>query len=313
MSLNIDMRKVRNIIICSLLMALVAVGCDRFEGDTEVPSYIKVDAVVVEDNPSDSWSPDKGFFSSNVDAVNIIIWKSGDTAETNLGTFQLPCKVPVLRSGVIDRMRIVPVVKQDGVAGKRISYPYYEPINFTDVTLATDSVTDFDTLRTRYISKSLMKVLWQEFFEPGPGEITFDSTVKRCYSLDTVPQGNGGYGCGVVRVPEGATYVRFATDTTYTINDPQAIVYLEMDYWSDFDFSVELKNPSYQDGPVELYSHMTIYGKPERGWQKIYINIGALWSKRFNHYPHIRPHFTILNDEGKSGNLFIDNVKLVVL
>ena len=51
-------------------MALVAVGCDRFEGDTEVPSYIKVDAVVVEDNPSDSWSPDKGFFSSNVDAVN---------------------------------------------------------------------------------------------------------------------------------------------------------------------------------------------------------------------------------------------------
>lgn len=294
-------------------MAFVAVGCDRFEGDVMAPSYLKIDAILIEDNPADSWSQDTGFFSSDVDAVNIIIWKSGDTAETNLGTFQLPCKVPVLRDGSIDKMRIVPVVKQDGVAGKRITYPYYQPINLTDVKLTIDSITDLGTLSTRYISKSAMKVVWQEFFEPGPGDISLDTNVKRCYSLDTVQPVYGGYGCGVVRVKEGTTYVRFATDTTYKITDPLAVLYLEMDYWSDLDISVELKNPTYQSGPVELQSHMTIYGKPEKGWKKIYINIGALWSQYFNHYPEIRPHFTILNSSGKAGNVFIDNIKLITM
>ena len=306
------MTRIKKILFVSLLMAFVAVSCDRFEGDVTVPSYIKVDAILVEDNPSDSWSQDKGFFSSDIDAVNIVIWQSGDTAETELGTFQLPCKVPVLRNGVIDKIRFVPVVKQDGVAGKRISYPYYEPINLTNVVLTADSVIDFDTLRTRYVSKSAMTVIWQEFFEPGPGEITLDSTVQRCYSLDTVPPVYGGYGCGVIRVPEGTTSLRFATDTTYNVSNPLSILYLEMDYWSDLDISVELKNPAYSGGLVQLKSHMVIYGKPERGWHKIYINLGALWSQEFNHYPDIRPHFTILNNSGKAGNVFIDNIKLNV-
>lgn len=294
------------------MAAIAVVSCDRYEGGVEVPSYLKVTAIVVEDNPADSWSQDTGFFSCDIDAVNVIIWKSGDTAETNLGTFQLPCKIPVLRNGVIDKMRLVPVVKQDGIAGKRITYPYYEPINLTNVVLAEDSVTDLGTLRTRYISKNTMKVLWQEFFEPAPGgSTTLDSAVKICYSLDTVPPVFGGFGCGKVHVPAGTKSVRFCTDTTYNITDPQSILYLEMDYWSDFDFSVELKNPTYQDGPVQIIPHMTIYGKPERGWQKIYINIGAIWSNACNHYPNIRPHFTILNDEGREGNLFIDNIKLI--
>ncbi|MBP5190619.1 MAG: hypothetical protein J6031_06860 [Bacteroidales bacterium] len=298
--------------ICLSLAALAA-SCDRFDGDTMVPSYIKIDAINVVDNPSDSWSQETGFFSSDIDAVNIVIWKKGDTAETTIGTFQLPCKVPVLRSGLIDYVLITPAVKQDGISGKRISYPFYQVIRLDSVTLVADSVIDFGTLQTKYISKTQMKVLWKEMFEPGPGELTLDSTVLRCYSLDTVRASYGDYGCGVVRVPAGTTSVAFATDTTYTINDPQATLYLEMDYWSDFDFSIELKNPSYQQGPVNLVSHMVIFGKPEKGWQKIYINIGSTWSQHFNHYPDIRPHFTILNNEGRPGNLFIDNIKLIVM
>lgn len=308
-----NMRLNKPFILCCLAVALLAVACDRFDGDTTIPSYIKIDAFDVVDNPADSWSQERGFFSSDIDAVNIVMWKAGDTAETNLGTFQLPCKVPVLRQGLIDYFRITPVVKQDGIASKRISYPYLETLTFDSVTLVAESVYDFGTLHTRYIPKSKMKVLWKELFEPGPGDITLDSTVSRCYSLDTVMPTYGDYGCGVVRVPAGTTSVAFATDTTYNITDPQAILYLEMDYWSDFDFGVELNNPTYRDGPVTLYQHMTIYGKPERGWQKIYINIGSLWSQSFNHYPDIRPHFTILNNEGRPGNLYIDNIKLIVM
>ena len=291
-------------------MLLAVVGCDKFEGDVTAPSYLKIDSIKVVDNPSDSWSQDLGFFSSDIDAVNVTIWVKGDTAETNLGMYDLPAKIPVLRNGIITKVQLAPVVKQDGIAGKRIFYPYYNQITLNDVRLQTDSVTDLGSLQTTYISRNTMRVLWREFFEPGPNSVSLDTVVERCYATDTVCN---GYGCGVIRVAQGVKEVNFWSDTTFTINDPQAILYLEMDVWSDVDFSVGLDSPKYAGGLNQIRSHMTIYGKPEKGWRKMYINIGALWSKTYNHYSSIRPYFTILNNSGKPGNLFLDNIKLIVM
>ena len=297
-------------LVLPVLMMAAIVSCDRFEGSETMPSWLKIDAINVVDNPGNSWSQEPGFFSSQIDAVQVDIWVSGDTAETNLGTFQLPCKIPVLRKGLIDRVRVTPVVKQDGIAGKRIYYPYYDYITFDSVRFQTDSVTDLGTLQTHYVSQTLMRVAWQEFFEPGPSEISIDTSMVRVFATDTVCS---GYSCGAVRIKPNQTNVSFWADTTFTVTDPQAIIYLEMDYWSDFDFSVGLNNPKYDGGPNVITSHMTIYGKPEKGWQKIYVNIGALWSKEYYHYKYIRPFFTIFNPDGKSGNLYIDNLKVVVL
>lgn len=296
-------------ILLAIPILLSLAACDKYDGDTHHPSYLQINAFTVEDTPGDSWSQDDGFFTSDIDAVNVTFYVAGDTAETLLGTFQLPCRIPVLREGVLDYVRIVPVVKQDGIAGKRIAYPFYKTITLDSVIMKRDSVTDLGNMVTRYISRNTMRVAWQEFFEP-PAEITLDSVVLRCTSPDTV---RSGYGCGVIRVPQGTTSVSFGYDTTINIPDPSAIVYLEMDYWSDIDFTVGLNNPISQGGANMLYSHETLYGKPQQGWAKIYINIGSLWSKTYLHYPNIRPYFTILNDDGKAGNLFLDNIKLIVM
>lgn len=292
----------------SILILLAA--CDRFEGDVTEPSFLKINDIIIVDNPSDSWSYEDGFFTSDVDAVNVVIYVDGDTAETNLGTFQLPCEIPVLRNGNIDRVIINPIVRQDGIAGKRIFYPYYEPITLTNITLNTDMTTDLGTLTTRYIPKGQMFVPWSDFFEPPITDFSLDSVVVPCINTDTACS---GYGCGVVHVSKDQSSVSFGTDTTYQISDPSAYVYLEMEYWSNLDFSIGLNNPSYVGGPNKIKSHMTIYGKPEKGWQKIYINLGALWTKEYNSYEFIRPYFTILNESGKGGDLFIDNIKLVVI
>ncbi len=294
-----------------LLVSVVLCGaCDRFDGDVTVPAYLKIDAMTVVDDPSDSWSQESGFFTNLIDAVSITIFQDGDTAEMDLGTFQLPCKVPVLRKGKLSRLRITPVVKQDGIAGKRIYYPYYEKVRLTDVPVAADSVTDLGILQTKYIPRGRMIVKWQEFFEPGPGDVSLDTVVTRCFATDTVLS---GYGCGVIRIGEDQTSLSFWKDSTINLTDPQYYVYIEMDYWSDHDFSIGLYNPSTSGGQNYLKSHMTIYGKPEKGWQKIYINIGALWAKEYFYYPDIRPYFTILNSGGTKGNLYLDNIKLVVM
>lgn len=291
------------------MMSLMA-GCDRYEGDVTAPSFLKINAVTIEDDPGDSWSYEEGFFTSNVDAVNVVLYVKGDTAETNLGTFQLPCEIPVLRNGNIDRIIVNPVVKQDGIAGKRIYYPFYNPITLNDITLNTGETTDLGNLTTRYIPKSQMTVVWSEFFEPGPSEFSLDSVVVACNNSDTACTGNG---CGVIHVRPDQTSVSFGTDKLYRISDPSAIVYVEMEYWSDLNFSIGLRNPYYQGGSDKIKSHMTIYGKPEQGWQKIYINLGALWAKEYGSYEYIRPYFTVLNGSGKGGDVFIDNIKLIIM
>lgn len=297
-------------VLLHLFVVLTMASCDDFEDDQTVPSYLEIDAITLQDNPSDSWSSEEGFFSHLIDGVNITIWVNGDDAETELGTFQLPCRIPVLRKGNIDRITILPVVKQNGIAATRIYYPFYKSIVLNDVCLAPDSVTDLDTLKTYYISKSVMKVAWQEFFEPGPGGLSLDTVVQRLtYNTDTVCS---GYGCGVVRVSDSVATLSFWTDTAYNI-DGASYVYLEMDYWSDFDFTVGLNNPNTNGGADVNVVAMTLYGRPKAGWQKIYINMGKIWARNYNSYPVMRLYFKILNGEKRSGNLYLDNMKLVVM
>lgn len=300
------------------LSIILFVACDRYDGDETEPSYLQLKAINVVDNPVDSWSQESGFFTSNINAVEITIWKEGDTKETRLGVFTLPCKIPVLRNGNIDKVRITPVVKQNGIAGSRIAYPYYESIELQDVRLAIDSLTDLDTLVTHYISKSQMAVRWPESnvhvegFEPGPGNVALDSVVQRLtYEMDTV---RSGFGCGVVRVPDSVESLSFWSSRTISVNSDEVnYLYLEMDYWSDFDFSVGLNNPQYSGGSNVNVPVMTIYGKPQAGWQKIYINLGKVWINQYFYYSQIRLYFTIFNDDHKQGNLFIDNMKVVTM
>lgn len=297
--------------IILLAAGFLFAACDRYEGDLTAPAYLEIGTVTLKDNPADSWSPEDGFFTSAIDAVNVIVWQEGDEAETDLGTYNLPCRIPVLKQGNIDIVRVVPVVKQNGIAGTRIAYPFFETLTLNNIQLTTDSVTRIDTLETHYISHSVMSVLWKEFFEPGPGAVNLDTVVSRLvYKSDTV---RSGYGCGVIRIPDSVTALNFWADTTCHIGDPGAVLYLEMDYWSDFDFSVGLKNPSYSGGSDIVMSAMTIYGKPEAGWQKIYINLGKIWSQTYRHYPDIRLYFTAFNPDHKNGSLFIDNMKLIAM
>ena len=307
----INMKRKIKILSYILISAILSTSCDGYEGDQTVPSYLKIDAIDLVDDPEDSWSQESGFFSSNIDAVNIVFYCDGDTAETVLGTFQLPCKVPMLREGNISYMRIQPVVKQNGIASTRIFYSFYQPIRLENIHMTADSVTDLGTLQTMFISKNNMRVLWQEFFEPGPSEVSLDTVVQRLvYQSDTVCN---GYGCGVVRVTPETKSLDFWSDTLYYVGDASTVLYLEIDYWSDFDFRIGLKNPAYSEGPDVTYYAETIYSTtPGRKWNKIYVNLGKLWSSRYyNHYPYIRLYFTILNSDKKSGNLFIDNIKLL--
>ena len=293
------------------LALLAMVGCSNYEGDQHIPAYLHIDSIALANDPNDSWSTEDGFFTHNIDAAEIVIWQEGDTAEQVLGVFTLPCTVPILKQGNVDRVRVSPCVPQSGISGARIYYPYYQQVTINDVRFAPDSITSLGTVTTHYKSHQAMSVKFQEFFEPWESTIRFkpESVIHRISNQsDTVRSGRG---CGVVRMSADERRKSFTSVDSFYVSDPSAYIYLEMDVWSDFNFKVGFSNPKYRGGPVVDTSAYTRTA-PSTGWEKYYIVLGRLWSW-YSYYPYLKLWFAIYNDTGKEGKFLIDNVKVVVM
>lgn len=296
--------------VCALLLLLA--GCERFEGDQTVPSYLSIEGIKVVNTPGSSVSQMQGYFTSSIDCAEIIVYFEGDTAQTNLGVYELPCRIPVLRADTIARVIVNPVVKQNGIAATHIAYPYYSSIELKKIFIVPDSITNLGLLTTHYMANS--HCAWEEFFEPGAQELKLDTVVQRLLynqagALDTILSDDG---CGVIHVSDSQKTLNFWSKDTIDLShySKDSYLYLEMDYWTDFNLSVGFNNPNMTGGAPTVESAMVLY--PNKGWQKIYINLGRLWN-HYNHHPYIRLYFSILNSKGQSGGVYLDNMKLLVM
>lgn len=304
--------KFKSLTALLLTALLMLTACKRFDGDQTVPAYITIHGITVADNPSNSRSSLTGFFTSDIDCVELIIYFAGDTAETSLGVYELPCRVPVLRHGTISRLIINPVVKQNGIAATHIQYPYYNVITLHDIPIAIDSTTALGDLVTTY--KDIADVVWEEFFEPGTQHLALDSIVQKIdfhndNYLDTVRSDDG---CGVIRVTKDMAQKDFwATDTIdLSKYSSDSYLYLEIDYWTDVKFSIGFNNPQ-QTGSTDV-TDFALTLLPNKGWDKVYVNLGKLWNQ-YNSYPYLRLYFSILNGTGGTGNILLDNMKVVIM
>lgn len=310
-----------------LVAALLLCGCKK-DNSEKSPSFLHMDQMTVVERADASVASPDGFLSCDIDAVQLLAYWDGDEAETNLGVFQLPCTVPVLRKDTIRGLTVVPVIKQNGIAATRIEYPYYELVTLKNIPLATDSTTNIGTpdaeglwtVSTTYrpwtvqqivngqvleVSDTVVKVLAQEYFEEIQYSLIFDNKVSRTIEPSEIRSGTGS---GYVVVADSVSTVDFEINSDIVCNDPSAYLYLEMDYKTDVRLSVGMKSAYYEGGNVSTQSAMTLYETKE--WKKIYINMGRLWSQ-FNHNSKFRIAFSALNSEGKGGKVYLDNVKLM--
>ena len=163
----------RQLFIGLLLCAtMLMVGCKK-DPDT-FPAYLHLDKIEVEHN-SDGTTAAYGdaWLTSEIDAVQIELWFEGEKNTTQLGTFELPCTVPVLTDKrKIDKIHVYPFVKQNGIAATHIYYPYYEYFIGRELPLAPDSVTNIGlldedslwTITVPYRSSQYIGVKVHEFF-----------------------------------------------------------------------------------------------------------------------------------------------------
>lgn len=302
--------------VLAMLTLLTISSCNKFSGDVTVPAWLHIDAIDVIPQDENAPSIEDGFYSSLVDAVQLVAYFEGDEAETNLGTFQMPCTLPVLRHGKIKYLNVTPCVKQNGIASTRIEYPYLQRQRIEGLSLTPDSITNIgtrDTATGRYILHTFyhplprLAILAEDYFEPTSFSTHFDSTLTWVKNDPT--NACTGQGYGAVHVDKSQQTVRFYIPEEFSV-DKTKYLYLEMDYRTDVLFEVYLTGFVNASSNASTMPVMKLYANDH--WQKIYINLGKAWSQ-FNYNNPISISFAALNTEGIEGDIRIDNIKIVTI
>lgn len=295
----------RRLIVLSLIVLTIS-SCKKFQGDITVPSFIHIDAINVVPQSTNAPSSEPGFYTSLIDGVFVEMYFEGDASVTQLGTFTLPCTIPVLAGKDPKYVTIYPFVKQNGMASTRIPYPFYQKISLTDVHLSPDSITDLGTLNTNYYTRDEMTVLTEDYFEPTAFSTHFDSIVT--WVANDPENACTGLGYGLVHLTDTQEVV------TFTIRDlivSNTYLYLEMEYQTDVELYISLFG--YLNSTESSYSALPVMCLlPNDHWQKVYVNLGRTESNFVYHSP-LQVFFQANNPDKKEANIKLDNVKLLTL
>ena len=309
--------KIRTLAATALIL-LTLNACKRFEGDVTVPAFIHIGSIDVVRQAYNAPSNEDGFYTSDIDVAELICYFEGDAAETRLGAFELPCTVPVLRHGKMKYLTINPAVKQNGVSGTQIDYPFYQPIHLEDVPLNAQDTTFLGTidertgdycLHTYYYPKSeRLRVLAECYFEPTSFATCFDSNVT--WVTNAPAEACTGQGYGRIHVDKTDSILTFGfVDSSEFDPGNSRILYMELEYKTDLPLYVHMLGFSTSQGST-ITSKSVMCINPKNRWNKMYVNLGRTWSQFYYRTP-ISVYFQVVNDKGVEGDILIDNIKVI--
>lgn len=290
------------------LLALMAACNDQ---DFVAPAFISVDAFKVTAPDEDAFTTDSGFYTSNVVAAQVVAAFPGDEAETVLGSFRLPFTIPVLYNGTPDYIIIYPEVAHSGVMSTLPYYSFYEAIRLEGQTLTSGDTLKLGTLTTLYDSRTDYPHIFEPF-EPTQANIQMDSVEWIRIDREGACTGEG---YGHVHVDPSATHAKFAINVgrkfnglDFYVDNPQKIVYLELDIRSDLKVQVNMTSQRYEG--INQTTEQVMVINPSDDWKHMYINLEPAW-RVFNHNKSFSVSFSALNADGVGGDVYIDNVKLL--
>lgn len=287
------------------ILSIIGFGsCSNFEGNQEIPSYIKIDAINLVQNNNIPQSSIEGFNTSLITDVWIYV------DNINIGAFTLPCEIPILEEGS-HKIDIRPGVKLNGIAMTRAEYPFYSYYSQTH-NLIPGKTIDFGTLEVKY-NDILTKFSLVELFESPSIEFTTDginpdstNLITKINHIDSVEYGSY---CGAMYLGKNQASYKIITDSMYVTN--KDVLILELDYWCNIPFDIGIKGKTSSGSKDYYINAMRVNANSNKGWQKIYVVMGKVWQQLY--YPNtFRVFLSPANPNNiDNGWVYIDNVKLI--
>lgn len=275
------------------VLFITANSCEKFSGDQSIPAYVAIDSIYLSTD----------YYSQGTTSQRITdAWVYVD--DDLLGAFELPARLPVLKSGN-HNLKVWPGIKKNGIAATRVSYEFYNPVNM-NINLTPDSTTNTGVLKTTYQSKTVF--VWKEDFEGI--SLTLDTTSRSTAYIQLTSPGSlqtfEGNHSGLIVLDTINDYIECQTHTEYTI--PNSAVYLEL----NFNTTNTVVFGVFTYGNTILYQTPIINLNPTNGeWKKIYIDL----SNTLHAYQDMntfRVYFNAFKDNGlDQSTILVDNFKVV--
>ena len=296
----------RRLLIPILLFPiLLNSSCEWINPEEETPSFIQIDSFVMEDN----LLADEGSLSHDIRDAWVFI------DDKMIGIYEIPARIPILESG-IHKLTIGPGIFISTNSTQRDNYPFYNAYideSFNLIAGETQFVTPVSSYRDQGSTYAYEVV---DDFESVIVQMdSFSGSQVPILQTQDLGYVYEGTGSGLITIKSTDSLAFFRTPTVILPGSGK-VTYLEIDYYSDYTFTVYGKaiNKGLQNETFELLNlKPTTDEEDEKEWKKAYINISSMTSGAANPEGfYIFFNIGISNvAQRKDGFVAFDNIKFV--
>jgi len=268
----------------------------------------------VKNNPDPSWlEVNEWQLNNNIELsglegeltesiTNAKVWVNDDL----LGIFQVPFRIPVLKSGPCN-VRIAPVVINNGISATKKVYPFLNVYEIDaelvqNETLTINPVTSYKSITN----------FWVEDFEDINNSIENDPNTSLAtlqLSNENLAEFNGNF-CGKVVLNENDT--TWVANTTDQLAIPKGSeCYLEIDYYVTNDLYTGLLYVSPDATTNNVNIRLNGQEPDVAVWKKIYIELKELVTASPNQTLFLQTFSAFLDEGDTEGLIYIDNIKVL--
>lgn len=282
-----------------LLLPILFAACNIINPKEATPTYLHLEPFVYS-NPDSNVTG-----SSSHDIPSAWIYVN----DQPVGTFDLPCTVPVIISKN-SKVLIVPAVTNQGLKSYVFQYPFYQSDTCT-LLYSPGNIQSY-TPKTRYYADLTATAFrMQNNFEEGLQfkNLSGDTTMVLEKDPSKVLEGSA---CGAMYLKAPQTTVECITQNYFQVDNINNKCYLELDYKATIPFQIGIQGESSATG--NIYGEYLAGFYPKASWGKLYINLGTfmLNNQSYNkYYIKFRSSFSDFEGQYSDGYVLIDNIKVI--
>lgn len=226
-----------------------------------------------------------------------------------IGVFEVPFKIPILKSGSVN-IKIYPAVKNNGISATKKIYPFMEVFEVNTELIQNQTIT-LNPI-TKY--KSITQFWIEDFEDPLNVKIDVDQNTSAILSTPTSNQNlqpfNGNFYGKINLNATDSSWIASTRDQLSIQKGKEA--YLEIDYYNTNSLLTGVLYVN-TDNSTTNNPHITITPQDLSSirWKKIYIELKELIGYSPNGSNILQTLIANLDDGKTEGEIRIDNIKVV--
>lgn len=294
-----------NILVLTIFLGITS--CEIINPNEDIPFYLQIDSISFIDSTVIPARPVKSGVQNIRDA-----WVFVDGIY--VGTFELPCKIPVYSDKSTNEVIVSPGIFISAQSSNRGIYPFFTEYKTTINTEKGKTSTvipavSYDPVAVKYPSEGAGQ--FPEQFE-GVGTIfrtTINSDVDTIIRTDNPSLVFDGNYSMLMEMDATKDYLEFETEKAYSLPVNGRTIYLEVNYRANVLLNIGV-NAIKNDGSGTIDQPVITMSPTNNEWRKLYLKLTEAVARNDN--SKYRIYFRANHDSGNtSSQVLLDNFRLM--